>query len=102
MRYLAILLMALVATPAFAGTCSYADRPPPKYDYEPKHAYETVRVSAWTLDILLGKRKTGVTHCGLTLPASNKVYMLDTITTNSVAWNKVLRHEKGHLNGWRH
>jgi hypothetical protein len=70
-------------------------QPPPAYDHEPTEPYEVVEVPCQVMHAVCNGP-----YIGCTKPAM-RVIVVDG-RLNGTYREKVVRHEKAHLNGWRH
>lgn len=80
--------------------------PPAIYDHAPTVAYSVEEVNAETLRAmvdLLGDVPDDWIICGATVTAAGEtvVFLLKDLPEGA-ARNAVLRHERGHVNGWEH
>ena len=76
--------------------------PPARYDHEPTRPYHVREVSQARIDALCRGEveAAGRSGLGCTLPGIGAIYLLDGMPRETRA--VVLRHEKAHINGWRH
>lgn len=74
--------------------------PPAVYAHEPRQRY-TVTVTADHMELVRRCRMGFHAHLvGCALPRKNEIYIIAGLSDEDFA--TVLRHEKAHLNGWRH
>lgn len=90
------LMLALLTTPALASGIAM---PPARYDHEPAKHYGVIPASQARLNSLC-KPPPGMKAVGCTVAAMRMIYILDTLGPKKRAL--VLRHERGHINGWKH
>jgi hypothetical protein len=82
--------------------------PPAQYDYEPTRPYvihyaapERIAEQCRGLDLMVAKlRNPKARALGCTDLATLEVWIDSSLTFDEQA--KVLRHERAHVNGWRH
>lgn len=103
-RLLPILLGLLFATAAQARDfCTYPDIVPPAiYDHEPTVPYKIYDVPMWFLQEVACPGKLAM-RAGCAFSTGDgfyHIYIRDDVTAEERAC--VLRHEKAHLNGWKH
>lgn len=71
--------------------------PPRQYDHYPSRPFEIVEVlDNRLLDALCPRRERLTVACTM----GRKIYVRNDLT--AAALRRVVRHEYGHLNGWRH
>lgn len=78
--------------------------PPAKYDHEPRRPYSVHYVDQMTANQVcaskLREAARGSNIWGCAVPLMNTIFVLETLPPNKR--KLVLRHERGHLNGWKH
>lgn len=79
-----------------------APPPPAIYDHAPVESYRVLEMASQYMQELYQKDPSydGGTLCGFARPSAHVVYILKGSSPGAYA--AVLRHEIGHLNGWRH
>lgn len=107
----ALLALAALVSPAFGIE---VEAPPAKYRHEPLAPYTVVRSTEHELrklcklDYLIrvlmvrgaGGDTTKITVAGCTQVVRRVIHIRDDLSPRD--FQKVLEHEKAHLNGWRH
>lgn len=73
--------------------------PPSSYDHKPSHAYRVEYVPASVLEAYCPRRPWEVLVVGCTV-LDRYVLLHEDLTPQAAA--HVLRHELGHVNGWKH
>jgi hypothetical protein len=73
----------------------FAAPPPAIYDHEPKEYYRVARLPATEV-----KRVCGGIERACAIP-KKRVIAIDKSIAGELL-DRILRHEKGHLNGWKH
>lgn len=74
--------------------------PPAAYDHEPSQPY-TVAVIDDHMELVKRCRMGFHAHLiGCALPRTDEIYIIGGLSAED--FDAVLRHEKAHLNGWRH
>jgi hypothetical protein len=96
--------MAVLSTLVLAGMSALpaaVTLPPPQYDHEPKVKYEIIEVP-WhkVAEVCPGRGREGACAVDfgplgwtIVMPERDGSFLADD-------WGRLLRHEKGHLNGW--
>lgn len=96
-----IVLAALWLFSSFnAQAAIQITEPPSRFDYEPRTAYSVTEVTDH-MELVRRCRMGFHAHLvGCALPRTNEIYIIAGLSDEDFA--TVLRHEKAHLNGWRH
>lgn len=96
-RLIAVAALAM-ATPALASPIT----PPGRFDPEPAKPYRVLHVDADFMRLACPGHRVpkGQAIVGCTIYKSRTVLILDGLSARFE--RQVLRHEKAHLNGWRH
>ena len=76
--------------------------PPARYDHEPTRHYFVREVSQARIDALCRGEveAAGRSALGCAVPGIGAIYILEGLSPETRA--VILRHEKAHINGWRH
>ncbi|MCR4332734.1 MAG: hypothetical protein NUV34_08550 [Sulfuricaulis sp.] len=84
----------------------YIAPPPPMFDHVPETNPAVVYVSQDRIDFFCGKPKPGWRIYACTVNSGKGAYAVDSIyilmTLPATVQVAALRHEYGHVNGWRH
>ena len=90
----------LVAAVTVALVASLA--PPPRYDHEPRVPYHVSYVAQAKLQKICVGQATGADDMvlGCSLPELGLVYVAQGMRPEVA--DIILRHEKAHINGWKH
>lgn len=73
--------------------------PPPEFDYEPVEPYAIQMVAPDLVDDYCGNQP-GMIELACWNEWFGRIYIRDDLDPD--AFRYVLRHEKAHVNGWRH
>lgn len=71
--------------------------PPPRYDYEPTQPYTVRAVSCGDIPRLCAGWYVACAHV-----SRNVIYVDNRLLKRQDWLQKAIRHERAHLNGWRH
>ena len=77
------------------------EMPPKKYDHEPYQPYQVIEMPIKDLHKICNQpRRSNYTLFGCAHHLVGLIYLRDDLSDE--ARKRVLRHERAHLNGWKH
>lgn len=78
--------------------------PPAQFNHEPVAAYVVDIVPHKQLPVVCGKPKGEKVRvgCAMTNKLGSFIFITDAVASDKRAYAIVFRHERAHLNGWKH